>query len=172
MSITSSKNLAEENKLSDNSDKLISWIFIKSEKLSKDDQFEDFLKRHRDLRITQAYSIFGEYNFILKIHTGSITDVDDFLIRCQREEDISTSTKCVLTVLKDDEGGLSGRDVKKKKNEANRIKNEADYAVARIMANTSGFIQKSKYDQKKYLDTKLKYMGIPTPKNRRTFTRS
>lgn len=160
LSIAFPQNLAETNSLS-GSNKQISWIFIKGENLSDRDHFKkSFLKRYQDFEIAQVYQIFGgEYNFILKLHTSDIGDVDRFLIRCHKEN-ISTSTKCVLTELKD-ENRLCERDIEKKKIEAAEIKRGLPYAIARIMANTRGFIQKSKEEQKRCLKDKLTSMGIP-----------
>ena len=159
MSITSSQNLLGGEKLSTDKNKSISWIFIKGENLSSDDDFIGFLNEMNDYEISQAYQIFGEYNFILKIHTSGIGDVDHFLIRCH-EENISTSTKCVLTVLKD-ESTLFESNIEKNKTEAAKIKKEWSYAIARVMANTRGFIQKSKEEQRSCLMSKLNDIGIP-----------
>lgn len=161
MSITSSPNLLGGKKLSDDKNQSISWIFIKGENLSSIGDFIKFLNEMNDFEITQAYQIFGEYNFILKIHTLDIGVVDRFLIRCH-EEEISTSTKCVLTALKD-ESRLFENNIEEKKTEAAKIKRECPYAIARIMANTCGFIQKSKEEQKRWLKDKLNDIGIPAP---------
>lgn len=159
MSMTSSPNLLGWEKLSNDKNKSISWIFIKGENLSSSDNFIEFLNEMNDLEISQAYQIFGEYNFILKIHTSGMGDVDRFLIRCH-EENISTSTKCVLTALKD-ESTLFESKIEEKKTEAKEIKEQIYYAIARIMANTRGFIQKSKEEQKSCLMSKLNDIGIP-----------
>lgn len=157
MSIASTPTIREKES-AQAINKIIFWIFIQG---TCKKEFESFINEIED--IYEAYEIFGEYNFIVKLYTSNINGVDDFLKLC-REKGMSTSTKCVLSTIK--ENGRDIDNVKAKEDKAIKIKKDINYAAARIMFNTKGFIQKSKDEQKRILSDNLGRLGIPfTPKN-------
>lgn len=140
-------------KVSNQENYTLSWIFIKG---SQTDSFIGKIERNNvtpDYEVTEIYKIFGEFHFIVKLYTSNINGVDKFLTY-SRENRMSTTTKCVLSTIK--EGGqIIENNVKTKREKAMNVKKERSYAVARIMANTKGFIQKDKGEQQKTLKKEL-----------------
>ena len=162
MSMALPLNFLRAKKLPNSKEKNTFWVFIKSEKSLSIDQFKSFLrqaKRHAKFEVVQSYQLFGEYNFILKIDTSNIADIDSFLF-FSRKKEVNTSTKCVLTTLKE-EGKLFEDDIDRKKGKVEKIKREKQYVLARIMTNTKDFIQKSKEHQKRILKDKVREMKRP-----------
>lgn len=139
--------------------KIIFWIFIKGICEKEFKTFIDEADGIKDYDITEKYKIFGEYNFIIKLYTSNINGVDDFLRRC-RDKGITTSTKCVLSIIKEN-GEINVFDVVSKRKDAQIIKRELKYAMARIIANTRDFIRKSPDEQIRFLKTQLQDMMIP-----------
>lgn len=138
--------------------KITFWILIKD----SNNQFSSFIKEadkssDDKYEISEIYQIFGEYNFIVKLLTSNINGVDTFLSK-SREKGMSTSTKCVLSKIK--ENGRNFDDIEKKISMAEKTKKDTKYAVSRIMANTKGFIQKSRPEQESLLSDKLTRLGI------------
>lgn len=136
------------------------WIFIKGY------MSEEFIKNitkltdgFKNFRIEEIFDIFGEFEYVIKIYTSHINGVDDFLAVCQ-EKSITASTKCVLSTMKEDHTNLDEHIDEKRRN-AKSIQRDIPYSVARIMANTEGFVRKNKEEQKTILFNNLKEMQIP-----------
>ena len=142
ISIAHNNNLLEkiENTKINN---IISWVFLKGISYENFQSFlEEITNEPTDYTITEAYKLFGEYQYIVKLHSNNINCVDMFLTCC-RENGMNTTTKCILSILKEN-GEIIQTTVDEK------IKNNTQYSIARIMANTKEFILKSTKEQKKY----------------------
>ncbi len=136
----------------------VSWVFLKG----SPEHFKTLIDAAGRLlasTISEYYEAFGEYEFLVRLHTDDINGVDGFLTLC-REHQMTTSTKFVLRAVK--EAGQKLRldpghqDQDKDALEARR---QADYAVARIMATTPDFPRKSAADQQALLREVLPTIG-------------
>ena len=136
------------------------WIFIKGS-LSEDfiKNITELTKGFKNFRIEEIFDIFGEFEYVIKIYTSHINGVDDFLAVCQ-EKSIIASTKCVLSTIMEEHENLDEHIDKKRKN-AESLKKDVPYSVARIMANTEGFVRKNREEQRTILVDNLEEMQIP-----------
>jgi len=143
-----------DKNISNSKDENLFFIFIKGE------ASEEILKNKNTykIRIEEVYNIFGEFEFVLKIYTSNLSDLDHFLTFCQ-EKEIVTSTKCVLSVLKED-GSLTKETIDEKRERSKKIKKNLEYSTARIMANRIGFVREEKDEQKRILTDNLKEMEV------------
>ncbi|MCX9011844.1 MAG: hypothetical protein OIN66_12065 [Candidatus Methanoperedens sp.] len=147
------------NEVSNPKDKIIFWVFIKGKDIKYFINEMTENANSEGYKIAEVYDVFGEFQAIVKIYAQNVNGVDNFLTSC-RSEGLSTSTKCVLYTVKEN-GTIIDSNIETKRKRANDAKKEINYAIARIMFNTRGFVQKTFYAQKELLVKELTKMNVP-----------
>ena len=136
LSVSQSNNLAKKS-IAERQNMII-WVFLKGDCNEQD--FVSFLVKLEDndlFIIEEAYQILGECNYIIKLHTNSISGIDSFL-GIARSYKMVTNTKFVLSTIFEN-GEIIVHNNKDKDNIFD-IKKNLNYANARIRANTQGII--------------------------------
>ncbi len=164
------KDLPLENDCNEGDEGILFWVFVKARSdegipgTADKDNFILTLQKALDsekdseiFRLMKAYEIFGEYNYLVKVSTKEITGIYRFTEFLNREAR-STQIKCVLSTVK--ENGHIIVESESPKEVAKREKEDFEYAMLRVIANTPGFINMGGNEQKSILEDKLGSMGI------------
>lgn len=162
LSFSFDENLVD-NPVSSKDYPIKTWILLRDKSDNNSSDLSEFLRNDENIKefyISEIFKIFGEYQYIIKSHSKNINDVDNFLSIC-RDKGFSTSTKCVLSTLKE-----KGKEKDKKGFSSDKYmtefkKEDIEYVAARIMANTEDFISMSEDEQFSYLSEKLCEMRSP-----------
>lgn len=142
----------DHERASQNSGKIIFWVTTKCS-YSELASLVDGVKKTQEGVITEIREMFGSHNYYIKFVSPSINGIDSLLGLC-KEKEIQTTTKCVLSSLKD--SGIKYQErMRFKKSRSTEAKKDLEYAIARVMFNSEGFVQKSSSEQVEHLEDKL-----------------
>lgn len=149
MSIAPIPDTQKRIKCSPVNNKIKFWIFINVPKTISTNNFLRFVDDPKwSEQITEKYELFGVRNFnaVVKFYAININGIDEFIEQC-RQKGMSTSTKCVLSTIKENRKITPLRIIEKKKTEARNVSSDLPYVLAKIMANTDNFIGRDRNDQ-------------------------
>ncbi|MGR3309257.1 MAG: hypothetical protein ACUZ77_00635 [Candidatus Brocadiales bacterium] len=161
MSVAQTIMRPEEKPRTTEDKNILFWVFIRGLK-ERFSTLMDNKQNFSECAITEKYALFGEYNYIVKLYTSKITGTDNFLNLC-RKEGLSTSTKCVLSTLKEN-GVNTPQDMPAKKAEVDSVKKkDVYYAAARVMFNKGNILQEDRNEQERLLGEELSGIGVAVP---------